>query len=221
MNEKLVQKMRNVVADIMTHFQSDFENYDRRTIENTPAEKLSAVWIVAPNHTYMLNFSNFEEEYNKYEETRYLYHYGTLYDIYLDHSTEEEYFFIIEGEELSHVSREQARAYKNKQCEPVVNKWMSEHEKLGDSKVPVTITGISLSKLKQLMRESENIPGGSLIRAFKRFRSTRRYAKDHTINVVYYEQYNEFGFIEWKNGKAQLNGGIVFSGENYGWSRHT
>ena len=31
---KIIQTMSNIVADVMTSFQSDFENFDRPYIEN-------------------------------------------------------------------------------------------------------------------------------------------------------------------------------------------
>ena len=38
---KIIQTMSNIVADVMTSFQSDFENFDRPYIENAYNSKFS------------------------------------------------------------------------------------------------------------------------------------------------------------------------------------
>lgn len=40
---KIIQTMSNIVADVMTSFQSDFENFDRPYIENADSSKFPMI----------------------------------------------------------------------------------------------------------------------------------------------------------------------------------
>lgn len=52
---KIIQTMSNIVADVMTSFQSDFENFDRPYIENADSSKFPMIWIVGQS---TLNLNN-------------------------------------------------------------------------------------------------------------------------------------------------------------------
>lgn len=57
--------MSNIVADVMTSFQSDFENFDRPYIENADSSKFPMIWIVGKSHTHLLNLGEYEEHFSE------------------------------------------------------------------------------------------------------------------------------------------------------------
>lgn len=59
---KIIQTMSNIVADVMTSFQSDFENFDRPYIENAYNSKFPMIWIVGKSYTYLLHLGEYEEK---------------------------------------------------------------------------------------------------------------------------------------------------------------
>lgn len=65
--------MSNIVADVMTSFQSDFENFDRPYIENAYNSKFPMIWIVGKSYTYLLHLGEYEENFRENEVARYAY----------------------------------------------------------------------------------------------------------------------------------------------------
>lgn len=61
MNEKIIARMRNIVADVMTSFKTDFENYDRPYIEQAVTEQFPMIWIVGKSHTNLLQLGAFSQ----------------------------------------------------------------------------------------------------------------------------------------------------------------
>ena len=61
--------MSNIVADVMTSFQSDFENFDRPYIENADSSKFPMIWIVGKSHTHLLNLGGCFMLYREATET--------------------------------------------------------------------------------------------------------------------------------------------------------
>lgn len=59
--------MSNIVADVMTSFQSDFENFDRPYIENAYNSKFPMIWIVGKSYTYLLHLGEYEENFRENE----------------------------------------------------------------------------------------------------------------------------------------------------------
>ncbi len=72
---KIIQTMSNIVADVMTSFQSDFENFDRPYIENADNSKFPMIWIVGKSHTHLLNLGEYEEHYTAGHHTLNFYDY--------------------------------------------------------------------------------------------------------------------------------------------------
>lgn len=70
---KIIQTMSNIVADVMTSFQSDFENFDRPYIENADSSKFPMIWIVGKSHTHLLNLGEYEEHFSENEVARFAY----------------------------------------------------------------------------------------------------------------------------------------------------
>lgn len=83
----ILNKMAEIVANTMTHFQSDFEKYDRLYIESDEV-KFPMIWIVDTSHTHLLKLGEYKNWFFKYESVRYDYVYGNNeFDYYLTNLT--------------------------------------------------------------------------------------------------------------------------------------
>lgn len=221
---KIIQTMSNIVADVMTSFQSDFENFDRPYIENADNSKFPMIWIVGKSHTHLLNLGEYEEHFSKNEVARYAYVQGeNPFFSFLD-ALGGDHLFLIEPDGVREITEKQAREVCRDIVTPVTEKWMKENGPLPTRvQVPVKFFNITLSKVKELIRECEA-------------HNYRRVATDQYIQISYNPGYNEFTFCEYTNGKQGLVGGIIFHGwpetgymvngsyqmePTYGWSSHT
>lgn len=237
MNEKIIKQMCNIVADVMTSFQSDFENYDKPYIESAKESQFPMIWIVGKSHTYLLKLGNYENKFFENEAVRLAYVQGDNgFDYYLEMSSNDN-IFLIEKKGVSKISVKQAENVANDFVCPAVAKWEQSNGPLPKRcKVKVRLNNISIGALKQMIHECEAHGDVSLLRALKRFHNYRQISLDHYIQVSYNSYYNEFAFCEFCNGKQGLVGGIIFHGwketgykENYsvqlmpayGWQIHT
>lgn len=71
MNEKIINRMTNIVADLMKSFQSDFTKYDKPYIETADESKFPMLWIVGESHTHLLRLGDYDEHFNNDEAARY------------------------------------------------------------------------------------------------------------------------------------------------------
>lgn len=237
MNASIIECMSNIVADIMTNFQSDFEKYDRPYIENADSSKFPMIWIVGESHTYLLCLGEYEAKFIEDEVIRLAYvQGGNPFFSYFD-AVDGDHIFLIEPDGVREITEKQAREVCRDIVTPVAEKWIKENGPLPTRvQVPVKFFNITLSKIKELIRECEAHNDNSLIEIFRRFHNYRRVAKDQYIQISYNPRYNKFTFCEYTNGKKGLVGGIVFHGwpesgyqENYskqlipfyGWQSHT
>lgn len=237
MNENIIARMSEIVAEIMTNYQSDFENYDRPYIESADNSKFPMIWIVGKTHTYLLCLGEYESRFNENEIARYAYAQGGNPFISTLNALGGDHLFLIEPEGVREITEKQAREICRDVVTPVVENWMKENGSLPTKvQVPVKFFNIKLSKIKELIRECEVHNDDSLIKIFRRFHNYRRVAKDQYIQISYNPGYNEFIFCEYTNGKQGLVGGIIFHGwpetgymvngsyqiePKYGWSSHT
>lgn len=234
---KIIKTMSNVVADVMTHFQSDFENYDRPYIEGADNSMFPMIWIVGKTHTHLLNLGEYDKHFNEKEVARFAYvQGGNPFLSFLD-AYGGDHLFLIESNGVREITEKQAREICRDIVTPVVDKWIRENGPLPTRvQMPVKFFNITLSKIKELIRECEAHNDDSLIKIFRRFHNYRRIAKDQYIQISYNSKYNEFVFCEYTNGKKGLVGGIIFHGwpetgyqqnyamqltPSYGWSSHT
>lgn len=120
---------------------------------------------------------------------------------------------------------------------PAVQEWIAENGPLpANTKVPVIIRGVSITKLKELVADCRKHNNDSLMDCLRRFHNYLRVAADQYIEVHYNSAWKEFTFSEYTNGKEGLVGGIIFHGwpetgyqtngsvqldPHYGWSTHT
>lgn len=236
----IIAQMETIVNEKMTSYQSDFTEYDRKTMESAKGWQFPMVWIVRSGGTYLLRVGEAAEMFTRNEYHRYDYASGSpsipstiasMNDIYEDAS-----FYIIDLEGVRKSDYKACIEVYRDIMEPVVNKWVKEHGKLPKPKTKVKFRGITLSELKELIRDCEKHDGTSLLTVLKRFHNYRQCVADHYVDVYYYRSHNEFAFSEMVNGKPHLCGGIIFHGwaetgyqENfsvqlspsYGWAIHT
>lgn len=236
MKSKIITQMRNIVADVMTSFQTDFENYDRPYIESDECQ-FPLIWIVGESHTFMLKLGEYRGIFFNNESARFAYSKNpNVYGYHLEYNTDDNWFLITK-EGVTPITLKQAESAIKDYVIPAVKAWEAEYGPLPKvPKLPVRFQNITLSKLKELIIDCHNHDDDSLMDCLKRFHLYTRCATDQYIEVNYNPGYNEFVFSEHTNGKVGLVGGIVFHGwpeigysENgsvqlsprYGWSTHT
>lgn len=236
-NAHIITAMSKIVAETMTSFQSDFENYDRKYIEKADISKFPMIWMVAKTHTHLLTLAEYEEEFKEKEAVRFSYAQGgDPYSIYLN-SYGGDKIFLITAKELKEITEKQAHEVIRDTITPVVENWKKDNGPLPKNfKIPIKFCNITLSKLKELIRDCEGRLGKSLLKELRSFRLYRRTATDQYLQLSYSPYYNEFIFSEYTNGEVELVGGLIFHGwpetgykENYsvqltpsyGWSKHT
>ncbi|MBT1285882.1 DUF4120 family protein [Phocaeicola dorei] len=237
MNDTIIKQMRNIVSDVMTSFQSDFEKYDKLCIEKAEAHQFPMIWIVGTSHTHLLHLGSYKEIFFNSEAVRLNYVQGDNgFDPYLE-MFKNDCIFLIEKDKVSKISVEQARNAVRDYVVPAIKKWESLHGALPKKcKVKIKFNNLTISKLKQLIRDCEKHNNTSLIDSLRRFHRYRQVASNHYIQVSYNPHYNEFGFCEYINEKSGLVGGIIFHGwaeigygandslqltPQYGWAVHT
>lgn len=237
MNEAIIKQMSGIVAEVMTSFQSDFEQYDKPYIEKAEACQFPMIWIVGTSHTHLLKLGSYKEFFFNNESVRLNYVQGDNgFNAYLN-MYPNDYIFIIGKDKVSKVSLAQAKEAIRDYVIPAVKEWEECNGVLPKRcKVKVKLNNISISKLKELICDCEAHNNTSLIDSLRGFHRYRQVASDHYIQVSYNPSYNEFGFCEYINGKSGLAGGIIFHGwketgyqenyavqltPNYGWSKHT
>ena len=230
--------MTEVVANTMTHFQSDFEKYDKPYIESDDA-KFPMIWIVGRSHTFLLRLGEYQERFFSNERVRWAYINGdNTFDSYLDYyKHDNDQIFLITESAISEINIPQARSAIQDYVQPAVLAWIEQNGPLPKkSKVTVKIQNISISRMKELIDECRKHNDGSLLSCLKRFHQYIRVAADQFITVSYNPGCKEFTFWETINGKTGLVGGIVFHGwpesgyqtnnsvqltPQYGWAIHT
>lgn len=238
MKTDILNKMDEIVANTMTSFQSDFEQYDRKYIESDEV-KFPMIWIVGKSHTHLLQLGEYKRWFFEMESVRFDYATGNdPFRYYFEGIWyNSDRIFLITESEIRPICKEQAISAINDCVEPAARAWEEQNGKLPKAtKVPVKIQNISLESLKELIDECWKHGNNSLLSCLKRFHNYRRVAADQYITVSYNPGCNEFTFCETINGKVGLAGGIVFHGwpesgyqsnnsvqltPQYGWAIHT
>lgn len=238
MKVTLLKQMEQVVNDVMVRFLSDFHNGDKPRIMKADF-KFPFIWIVGKTHTYLLPLGHYRDAFFYAESVRYDYireHNPYSYYFESDYYADD-YWFLATESGLQSINRDQAKAAVLDYVTPAVQEWITENGPLPvNTKVPVIIQGVTLTKLKELIAECRKHNDDSLMNCLKRFHNYRRVASDQYIKVSYNSAWNEFSFSEYINGKPGLAGGIIFHGwpetgyqsngsvqiePQYGWSSHT
>lgn len=236
MKTKIISQMRNIVADVMTSFQTDFENYDRPYIESDECQ-FPMIWIVGESHTFMLKLGEYRDIFFNNESARFAYSKNpNVWGYHLEHNTQDNWFLITK-DDISRITPKEAENTIKDYVIPAVKAWEAKNGLLPKAtKLPVKFRNITLSKLKELISDCHNHGDDSLMDCLKSFHRYTRCATNQYIEVNYNSKYNEFTFSEYTNGKKGLVGGIVFHGwpetgykqngscqltPRYGWDKHT
>lgn len=241
MNEKIIERMTEIVESTMTSNKSDFYKYDKPYFEKANLDDTPELWIVGELHTYNLWLGTFEEEFNNNEIIRWEYVGGvnsassTLN--YSERNWKDDKVFLVTSDEVRQINHKQAKEVLRDVMTPVVVKWKEKNGPLPKPRhVDVKFHNITLSQLRGLFKDCEAHGDRSLTNILRRFHKYTRIASDHVIDVFYRKEDNEFTFVECVNGDDRLVGGIIFHGwpetgylanyavqidPDYGWSMHT
>lgn len=85
MNDAVIKQMEKIVVEVMTSYQSDFENYDRRYIEKAETRHFPMIWIVGEAHTHLLRLGGYKDLFFNNEFARLGYVQGDNgFDCYLN-----------------------------------------------------------------------------------------------------------------------------------------
>lgn len=204
MYQKLFERMAAIVEG--NGAQREFEKYDKPFIEEYG---LPMLWVVKDGYTNLTNLATFGKSFNESEMTRYDYvregFDGYLY--YIDHLSNDGTIYYLSDESVREITVSQAHEIVRDLFTPVVEKWKAENGPLPVyTKVPVKISNISLSKLKELISDCHAHNDNSLLDCLKRFHQYRRVAKEQMIFVSYNPGCNEFTFGEYINGELVATG---------------
>lgn len=235
----ILKQMENVVKDVTKANLSDFYKFDKPQIENGDT-KFPFIWLVGKYGTYKLDIGNYRDWFFDSEATRYQYlNEPNPWSYFTDGLDYKDYhWFLVTVEHgLQPINQEQAKSAIMDYVTPAVEEWKAENGPLPKlTKVPVKINGITFSELKVLIKECREHNDDSLLQCLRNFHRYGRIASDQYVSVWYNKSWNEFSFGHYVNGKANLNGGIIFHGwpetgyqtnnsvqldPSYGWSSHT
>lgn len=237
MNTKIVQRMSEIVAETMTRFQSDFEQYDRPYMETAMPKQFPMLWLVANTHTHLLKLGDYYKRFFEDEAVRYAYAAGddTFSDYFEIYKSDRIFLITLNG--INEITTSQAKEVIRDIVTPVAAIWVKQNGPLPkDTRMPIKFFNVTFNKIKELIRDCEKHNDTSLINILHRFRNYRRTAANQYIQISYVPGWNEFWFREYTNGKPGLAGGIVFHGwpetgyqtnnsiqltPQYGWASHT
>ena len=152
--------------------------------------------MVGTSHTYLLKLGEYKDYFFNNESVRLNYVQGDNgFDAYLN-MYPNDHIFIIGKDKISEVSLEQAKEAVRDYVIPAVKEWEKHYGTLPKRcKVKVKLNNISISRLKQLIRDCEVHNDTSLVDALIGFHRYRQMSSDHYIQVSYNPGYNEFGFV--------------------------
>lgn len=236
---EIIQKMADVVDEVMKSFQTDFTEYDKPRIESVESKHFPFLWIVSELHTHMISLGIYEEDFFNNLRMRYAYADG---DDSISFYFEPRYFkntdlvFLITEDNIRKIDVKQAKSAIKDYTIPAYEKWKALNGKIEPKRVKVKFDLLSLSKLRELIEDCRKHNDDSLWTILRNFHNRRIYSEDHSITVKYREWDNEFVWIEHYNGEDKIIGHIVFHGwpetgymtngsiqidPRYGWGSHT
>lgn len=231
--------MADVVEQKMRRFQTDFTDYDKPRVEDCEAKEFPFLWIVSDLHTHMISLGNYEEAFFSSMSTRNAYAKGDdgisfLLDPHFLKSDDR--LFLITEDKIWETNVDGARAAIKDYTIPAYEKWKELNGEIKVKRVTVKFDLISLSKLKEIIRDCHNHNDDSLMGIFRGFHKKRCVAEDHTVIVKYAWWDNEFICSDYYNGEVHMIAHVKFHGwpetgyqtngsiqldPHYGWSSHT
>lgn len=236
---EIIQKMADVVDEVMKNFQTDFTKYDKPAIENAKSTDFPFMWIVSELHTRMVSLGGYEEDFFNNPTTRYAYadgDDGISFYLHPHLLGQKDRIFLIRENYIWEVNVAGAKNAIKDYTIPVYRKWKKLHGEITPKRVTVQFDLIELPKLREIIRDCHNHNDDSLMDIFRHFHKMRRVADDHKITIRYHAYSNEFACVEYYNGKEHMIRFAVFHGwpetgyqqngsvqidPRYGWASHT
>ena len=236
---EIIQRMADVVDEVMKKFQTDFTEYDKQTIENAKPTKFPFMWIVSELHTRMVSLGGYKELFFTNPRIRYAYADGDdSMSLYLHPHLlgKNDHIFLIRENYIWKVSVDGAKNAIKDYTIPVYRRWKEMYGEITPKRVKVNFDHLPLTKLRELIQDCRNHNDDSLMNILSRFHRRRLISEDHTITIKYCEWDNEFIWTEHYEGEDHIIGHIVFHGwpetgyqqngsvqidPRYGWASHT
>lgn len=219
--------MENIVKDLMTSFQSDFEKYDKNTLSDFDGEFW---WCVRPNGTTLATV-----DYSLINNERFIYALmqgnNSLHCVTTPYFCNEQHFFRYSGipyESLVPVTKEELqKRFEDFKRFALATTTVEVPKRI---KCRVLFPGDAEDRarmrayLKEQLRYADSIGDTTLRDKLHHFHHCIQVCKDHVyyLNVdTFYGMEHSFYFSEHINGNYRSNGGIIYDKERKTWSKHT
>lgn len=237
--EKILSQMENIVADLMTNYQSDFFDYDVPAIQEAKADDFPMIWQVGECHTYLLKVAVYAKTFKDKEWQRYDYvNEGMPFQVHFDPRLfGRDSYFLLTEEGVFRVSVLQCKEIIRDIMLAAIEKYKASGGTLPkQGKLPIKFNNISLSELKAIIKKDIEELGNTLLKELRKFHKWRRTALDDFVQISYDSYLNKFCCYHITNGKAGLYSEIKFHGTpetgylkagsvqidpRYGWASHT
>lgn len=242
MKESIIKQMSEIVRDIMRSNQTDFTEYDLKSLADYDGVFL---WLVHPYHTHLLLLDH-KNLAKMVESEAGLYMFcqrNTWEDACLNETNcgkETRLFLYNGGNELAPVSLGFAKGYWEGLRDWTLFQWQAYHgmEPIPtDFNIPIVFASeeTEAEYEKQLEYASQH-NDESLKNCFERLRNRIKMGSDHYVRISQDYQERSFLFCHYYGGQPHDNGGIIFHGypdegyrvansvqlsPSYGWSTHT
>lgn len=223
MEEKLLKKMIAVVDEVVMKNKSDFYRYDLHSLSAT-FDTPEFFWSVREYGTQLLIVDEEKMIANarNVELFRFLHMRNPLMDC--------DYFLSLPGrtfhhhdgefEEISHPKSEIDKVFQpiSARLTQIIGEEFGEREgKCWHARIPIHFSSPQIRcKAWKKLHEPQ---GSELLSIFQRFKGYMRTAVDEKIVIGADYDENSFSFWQERNGKTNLNGGILFY--NNSWHMHT
>jgi len=226
MKQEIIKQMTQVVADVMTSFQSDFHKYDLELLENYDERFL---WFVAPSHTHLARIGeNHLNEIVSTEEGLYaVVKRNVTADVCLAVDNSEELVFYYDGDKLEKVTRVEAKRLWEAVRSWSLYSWQLQNGMCAlpnDFTIPLELS-CSFAYLKDQLKYAREIGTTTLVDTLKRFKHYQKINSTHkcVIGKDFSQHSFTFAFIytDSRTGeeKCSLNGGLLYYDGK--WHTHT
>lgn len=233
--------MSSIVSGGSFFCVNDCERYDIPTVDSATSDDFPMLWRVGESSTTLVSPSRYRSIFFESEQVRYLWaQFNTPFDWLLNHYDPSRYFLITLDNVLEIDHAEASRICDN-HLSSIARDFQKHHPLPVIRPIPIRFSGITLTRLKSLIRESarrhsENPEYGDLHSIFNCLRNHIRVSSDQLLLISYDKSDNCFYFSEFEGGTLRLNGGIIFHGDpetgyiqnnsvqltpSYGWHLHT
>ena len=227
MKASIIKQMENIVKDLMTSFQSDFEKYDKNTLSDFDGEFWWCVWQRA---TILATV-----DYSLIDTERFIYslmqNNTILYCMTTISFCKERQFFRYSGvpyEHLVPVTKEELQQRFEDFKRFALEMTTVEVPKRIKCRVLFPVVAEDRARMRAYLKEqlqyADSIGDTTLRNKLHHFHHRIQVCKEHVyyLNVdTFYGMERSFYFSEHINGEYRSNGGIIYNKDTKQWSRHT